>query len=244
MRRESSSRIEDQSSPSRKDRGNPASRNESFYTAVPIDPPVHELIRRCKLDFDGYTLNSSAVWKKKRLVLTSDSFHFVVNKGKDEQKLETVDSIPLHEIVNVRGMDLNSFLASFEQKKSKRQKGRTSFQSATALLAVTSEKACDISENPTTTTNQATSATSAKASSGTTGSFNTREANPAHLRAMYRSFSRGALKNIDHIVTSAESQTAIEVTTVEGGYNDGQVDRLTSSRSSSYSHEVTTHIAL
>lgn len=225
------SRFDDQSSRSSKDRGNTEARTTSLYPSVSVEPSVHELLRKCKLDFDGHTLNSSGVWKKKRLILTSDSLHFVANKGNDRTKLEILDSIPLHEIVDVRAMQMQSFMASFEKKMSKWQIAQASpkHQSVSASLVYSSETA-DTAEHSTTMANRAVTANSTTSLSGKNISFNTREANPSQVRAMYRSFSRGALKNIDSIVSSTESKSAIEVATVEGGYNDGQVGPSLSTR--------------
>jgi hypothetical protein len=213
-------RFDDQSSRSSKDPGH----TETRTTSHSIELSVHESLRRIKLDLDGHTLNSSGVWKQKRLVLTPDSLYFLAIKGNDRTKVEILDSIPLHEIVNVRAMELPSFMASFEEKKSKKKtaKAKASYQSVSVSLVYSSETA-DTSEHSTTRANRAVAANGTPPLSGTNVRFNTREANSSHVRAMYRSFSRGALKNIDSIVSSTESKSAIEVATVEGGYNDGQV---------------------
>ena len=197
-------------------------RSASFYSAASNDSPVISIIRKCKLDFDGYALTASAVWKRKRLVLTSESLYLLVNKNNTETKLEIVDSIPLHEITNVREMNLDSFSTSFAPRlpKYKKCKNSSTFQSITGTL-VSATNSADPEHN-----GDDWNLKQGNNHVYRTGGANFNQPNSAHTRAMYKSFSRGALKNIQSVLASEESRSAVEISTLEGGYNEGQVEAM------------------
>ena len=190
------------------------------------DAFIRDLIRHCTRDCEGLTLSASGIWKPKRLLVSKDRLYLIARKANDNTKLELVESIPLHEVISVLQADTVPLTASLKDTSTSgkfsvhRQSSNASVSvhpqssNASVVLATSSVDNNEASDYP-------IQADENDDNDNRTGVVN--HASIRHKRALCRTFSSRALKNMGRIATSLEMRSALEIRTVEGGYNEGQV---------------------